>query len=672
MKTEPQPIESANLPTAVLSPLSQTGDKNTQIAHAGKVVINHIYQNQPIIDAVPADDSFDSGWVDTYHKKAIAEYGKMRTVADKTAKDFYSFYVCCDIKSDDEILHAADVAKLCSLSRRIIISASGGFGKSTMMRYLLLSAIEQYGEFGLVPIFVRLGDYAYSSATDMLEYILEQSNCFGAEVRKEELVSFLKKGKCCLLLDGLDEASTQEIGRLDYIMRPFFAMYADNFFVVTTRPYPIHKLNSLTGFDIMELQPLRYEQAVELVRKQETFSIDTNKITAKHFNTLTRSLFEKQKILMCNPRTLTMLAKKYERRWNTLPDDLHREVVISYAELYDTECGNPHRMLKTRLNVRDIVSRFAVLCYKAYEKGEYEFTQQTIDSYLRQVDSEIDGDDFLFDVCENLSFLEEGGGKFRFSHRSVQEYFCASYLSRLQPEQLTGFRNVLLTRFQEYSESVLRFHYEMMPGLVEEHIFLPFLTKLFSNSKKHTGYYNYLFSQYPVIYYDHEEPLEESDNQPLSPLVQFLLVMLDVQSEHALNDFPFYEEFAVWVTAMPVWTFANDATTNTIIRSLEDDSAFAFDSNFGFLDIANEVMPPKRIPYAVYAADDGDEIYDGAFGWELEFKTQDVYAAYKKEGKYGDILRVLDSDDFELKAEYLALFNYYETLKLRYDAKDNS
>jgi hypothetical protein len=647
--------------------------------HANVGTQTNIYiNNMPgniVLPTTSADETVDasvvgsSDWIVPYLEKAVAEYGKMRTsFFDKTAKDFYSFYLHSDLKKSGQLVPSVDAAKLYALSSRVIISASGGFGKSTLMRHLLLSAIDKYNELRLLPVFVRLGDYVCSDTEDISDFVLEQANLFGAEIRKEQLVSLLVNGGCLLLFDGLDEISPKEIKRIDYKLRPFFAKYANNTIVMTTRPYPIHKLNSLGKFETMDLQPLKYKQAVELARKREEHF--SQGIGSKFSDVLTPQLFQKHESMMRNPKLLTVMLKTYSRL-NIIPDKLHvlyREVVKSLSELYDEESENANRMLKTRLAVREILRVFAAVCYKAYENDEYDFTEQTIDRYIRQTDKDIDADDFLFDVCENLCFIEASGGKYRFFHRSMQEYFCAQHLIQLSPEQLNGFKTVLKTRSQDYNESVLSLLFEMNPDMVEEHIFLPFLTELFGKSKKHTGYANYLFDQYPLIYYDYEEPLEESENQPLAPLLQYLRVMLGAPYKYSTNDFPFYEEFAVWVTVMPIFSFGEDDTVsiNLISEYVANGSPLP-ESIELCSDKADEVMPPERIPFSSYNPDDGDTVYEEV-GWELEFKPQEVYATYENDGKYAPLVEILENDEFEFKSEYLAAFDYYERLKTRFSS----
>jgi hypothetical protein len=501
----------------------------------------------------------------------------------------------------------------------------------------------------------------------VLDFLLEQANVFGAEVKRERLVSLLENGGCFLLFDGLDEVSPSDIKRLDYKLRPFFAKYATNSFVVTTRPYPIHKLSSLVVFDVMDLQPLRYEQAVELVRKREKLFTNTSNST-KLSDDLTLQLFQKHEGIMRNPKLLTVMLITYGRL-RLIPDKFHvlyREVIKSLSELYDEERNNENRMLKTRLTVREVLRLLSALCYRAYENGEYDFTEQTFDRYLRQADNEIDTENFLFDLCENLCFLEASGGKFRFYHRSMQEYFCAQHLSQLPPEQWSSFNALLRTRPQDPNESVLSLLYEINPESVEKHIFLPFLTELFGKSQKHTGYASYLFSQYPLIYYDHEEPLEESVNQPSVPLLQFLRVMLDAPYKYSPSDIPFYAEFAVWVTLMPIFTFGNDEENEYESNAAGFINAVVLDADDyePISDKADEIMVPKRIPYFSYDPDAGNIVSEEA-GYELEFSPQEVYAAYENDGKYEALIKTLDNDEFEFKAEYLALFGYYEELKSR-------
>ncbi|MCL2079662.1 MAG: hypothetical protein FWH17_07465 [Oscillospiraceae bacterium] len=68
MKTELQPIEAANLPNAILPPLSQTGDKNTQIAQAEVV---NIYNNTELQINTDVQPSLNFGFGVSFAAKNI-------------------------------------------------------------------------------------------------------------------------------------------------------------------------------------------------------------------------------------------------------------------------------------------------------------------------------------------------------------------------------------------------------------------------------------------------------------------------------------------------------------------------------------------------------------------------------------------------------------------------
>jgi hypothetical protein len=155
----------------------------------GNIVLPGVLGNEQT--TVPIDD--DSNWVTSYLEKAKVEYSKMRTsFFDKEATDFYSFYLHSNLRKGERLIPAVDAVTLYNISSRVIVSASGGLGKSTLMRHLLLSAIEMYSRLRLFPLFVRLGDYTHSDTTEVLDFLLEQADVFGAEVKRSGLFPCLK------------------------------------------------------------------------------------------------------------------------------------------------------------------------------------------------------------------------------------------------------------------------------------------------------------------------------------------------------------------------------------------------------------------------------------------------------------------------------------------------
>jgi hypothetical protein len=482
-----------------------------------------------------------------------------------------------------------------------------------------------------------------NSEAEMVDYIFKYVNVLNTNINKDDFVMFLENGDCLLLMDGLDEIEPQNIERFNYHLHSFFNYYDKNSFVVTTRPYPTYKLDALNKIEVLELQPLSYWQSRELIRnleKQCEVDIKRTKLSS----IIDYELFSQHQSFMQNPMLLTVILQVYIRL-GVIPDSIHilyREIVKCLTELYDAESKNSNRMLKSRLPVKKAVSLFASLCYLAYVNGEYGFTEQKIDLYLRKSRVDVDFSDFLFDICENLCFLEANGNSFRFHHRSMQEFFCASHLEQLPIEKWKSVIALFPNQTQDYSGSLLRFLYEMRQDLVEEYIFLPSLTEFLGDKEREAGYIDYLLNQYPVIRYSHNETLYKQCNEPLAPVPfqTFLLDMIGVVYKYTEDDFRVHREFIDYVTLTPL-------------------AAFGYDPDGVYEGVL------KYIPYSEYDRDKED----GKFmmsSFNLKFSVTEVLAAYRNDKKYDDIIKLLMNDKFIFKAEYLTLFNYYNKLKTKF------
>ena len=71
---------------------------------------------------------------------------------------------------DETIEELSKVEELSKIGNYIILSGTGGLGKSMMMRHFLLSAVADYYKTGILPLFVALKDFN-DSYVDLAEYV---------------------------------------------------------------------------------------------------------------------------------------------------------------------------------------------------------------------------------------------------------------------------------------------------------------------------------------------------------------------------------------------------------------------------------------------------------------------------------------------------------------------
>ena len=137
---------------------------------------------------------------------------------------------------------------------------------------------------------------------------------------------------------------------------------------------------------------------------------------------------------------------------------------------------------------------FAEFCSRSYHDEKFEFTEREFVDYYdslseRRKDSFVtSAEDFLYDARANLCLMFYEGGKYFFSHRSFQEYFCAFYFSRQKDKNLKRIGDFFENRrSRNYGDQTFNMLYDMIPSKVEEYIFYPFISNLSGRVPKKRG-----------------------------------------------------------------------------------------------------------------------------------------------------------------------------------------
>ena len=129
-----------------------------------------------------------------------------------------------------------DVSTALRQSGNLIILGEPGAGKSTLLRYLAASCAERESANALLPIFLRLRDYAENQEMLIAESAVTFSE--GALQLKMDEGFFedaLTSGRCVVFLDALDEVPAEERRSVVDRVEQLTSRYPDNRFIVSSR-----------------------------------------------------------------------------------------------------------------------------------------------------------------------------------------------------------------------------------------------------------------------------------------------------------------------------------------------------------------------------------------------------------------------------------------------------
>jgi hypothetical protein len=591
----------------------------------------------------PVDDALIKG----YLANAGAKYNEIKTLLySDQPKPFYNFYVCNDIQRripvqsrlgsayKTQIIQDATANALADCSRFVILSGTGGLGKSMMLRHLLLDAIKRHDVSGIVPLFIALKDYD-DAAGALFDYAYAKLDDYGAGITKGQFESLLAEGKFLLLFDGLDEIGTKHGGRFEKELESFTDRYQNNRFVVSSRPY--RSFVSYARFTVLYLQPFSKAQAIELIDKLE-FRLDEPAIKTKFRNELERRLYYSHREFTENPLLLTIMLMTFEQ-FAEVPSKMHifyREAFVALSQKHDASKGAYKRTLRTELTADKFADYFAEFCSRSYHDEKFELSETEFADYYYKLkeraktgDDATKAEDFLFDLCSNMCLMFFESGKYHFTHRSFQEYFCASYFSKQKDKNLRAIGDFFeKRRSRNFGDKTFVMLYDMIPDKIDEYVFLPFLTDLFKECDIHDGYWTFLEVMYPQLRYETGETDNFVTNSPVSYLYEFVKRSF-FDNNCDCNKLPFYDSLVT-----ESYGYIEDVDGQDVLANLSDID-YEYELEYGKPD---------------------------AVGWVLEFDIDDI----RQRGRtYMELISMLESKDFVLRREYDDARNYLGTLVAR-------
>ena len=337
---------------------------------------------------------------------------------------------------------------------RMVILGGPGTGKTTLLSYLALKFAHRQAKelFGLkeekLPILIRLRELSRTGLHLIVEHL--PTLCSTSEIAKDCPIGFFEKrleaGECILLLDGMDEVTTeQERRQVAEQIEDFVNSYPDNFYIITSRPagYSSAPISGCTDLEICDFNDEDVENfarqwciAVEFAVRgaeqdiSETIARKKAEREAEELITAIRSN-ERVRYLTVNPLLLTIVAMVHRYR-ATLPKrrvDLYHEcteVLLGYWDEAKGIAGQLDWARKRRV--------LEPLAYWMHKRGRREAENNQVEQVVAEAlptvgEKSTSAQEFLNNVRERSGLLMERGlDIYGFSHLTFQEYLTASYL----------------------------------------------------------------------------------------------------------------------------------------------------------------------------------------------------------------------------------------------------
>ncbi|MEF2919124.1 MAG: hypothetical protein U0O22_01480 [Acutalibacteraceae bacterium] len=417
-----------------------------------------------------------------YLEYSVTIHNEIKTLLYKdTPKPIYSFYECVGLRTGRyKIIDTSDINNVLAVGNKLIVSGTGGCGKSVMLKHFFLNTVRNTD---YIPVLIELrglNDYQKQDL-NLEEYIYNRMKILKFKLEEEYFKYSLEAGCYVILFDGFDEVKNQLSQKVTKQIFELSEKYPNNYYIVSSRP--LDEFIGWSQFKELRSLPLSKEQALSLINKLD---YEPN-IKSKFYDELEDNLFDKYKTFASNPLLLTIMLLTFEGR-ASIPDkvnDFYAEAFSALFHKHDATKSGYKREILSKLGYEDFKTVFSYFCFKSFFNSDYEFSYDKILEYIGMakkksvIDKEFDSKDYLTDLTNAVCVIVHEGLDYIFTHRSFQEYFAALYTTQLDDDTQKRFlRKWLQENSHRTTSTYLDMLYELQSKRFIRNIISPVLREL--------------------------------------------------------------------------------------------------------------------------------------------------------------------------------------------------
>ena len=435
-----------------------------------------------------------------YLTNSYEKYSKIKTIIyGIEPKKLYSFFEVPFLEKGSDIIKPTTTRVLTDISKFLIIEGSGGIGKSTLMKHLFLSELKLKD---YIPIFTELKDFNEEGHLDLEKLLLKKLNQFHNTFQEEYLDYALQSGCFLFLLDGYDELYSENQKEFFKKLNDFCDKYPENHYILSSRPYSESEFIEFQRFTVLKAVSFTKEQAISLITKIE---YPDEELKDKFIRDLESGLYDRHKSFASNPLLLNIMLSTYND-YAEIPQKLH----LFYYQAFDTMLSKHdatksyRRKMLSDLSSDTFKECFAIFCFLTYQKAKTEFTFPEIEEIFKKFPPRIKNvlniGDFIDDLGNALCVLYREGNRYKFTHRSFQEYFVAYFLNIQTDSKMRDYSFLLIEsgKFSTSADSVFPMLEDMSTQRFNNNILIPLLNKFEESKSGEEDLFEYYILNFPV------------------------------------------------------------------------------------------------------------------------------------------------------------------------------
>lgn len=397
-----------------------------------------------------------------YLKFTYDKYSKVKTLLYKNEGKFiYDFYEHVYLSSSDlEKLETDNTEQIFNKSSNIILTGTGGIGKSMLVKHIFINQIQQATS---IPIFVELkslNDFEFLD-NRLVDFIYQEIRNHHLDLEKQYFEVTLNAGRYTIIFDGLDEVNPSKRSWLDREIKEFVTLYNENRYVLSSRPS--EEFIGWNQFIEYEISKMDKVQALALINK---LNYD-EKVKKRFYKELKGHLYDTHKSFASIPLLLTIMLMTYEAG-ASIPNnltDFYNQAFYTLYQRHDASKSGYKRELKAKLTPEEFRNILAYIGLKTFFEGKVDFDRTTLDDiitkYCLKYNLELKTNDIVYDATHSACMMLQEGVSLKFSHRSFQEYFAAVGVNQLDDK----LQKQILIRWSEADRNNIRSHRTFMNAL---------------------------------------------------------------------------------------------------------------------------------------------------------------------------------------------------------------
>lgn len=319
--------------------------------------------------------------------------------------------------------------------QKFILLGKPGAGKTTYLRYLALQSVHKDSNIKnrKLPIFITLRKFVDFEGK-LIDYITEQFEICNLEDAQPFIENLLKKGKCLILLDGLDEVPQSHQDNIINQINDFSDKYSDNQFVISCR---IHAYNAaFPHFKDLELADFNDEQKQHFI---DRWFKKEKKVGEKMW----KSLKDQTQLLelAATPVLLTLMCIDYDKNFDlqTNRASLYKSAIEALLIQWDAHRRIKRDEIYKNLSTDRKMQLFSLIAANTFEKDQIFIPSKTLIQYIANFLTKLSNipiNNLQTDskavlkaiVAQHGIFTPRAKDIYSYLHLTFQEYFTAQYI----------------------------------------------------------------------------------------------------------------------------------------------------------------------------------------------------------------------------------------------------